>query len=124
AAKFTPRNGRVTLGVAQDGDCASVRVGDNGAGIPPQEHERIFEPFAQVGQSEHAPGGVGLGLWLARKLVELHDGRLAVNSEGEGHGAEFVTRLPLLTSLSQPEPANGNDTTQAARRRVLVVDDN
>jgi signal transduction histidine kinase/ActR/RegA family two-component response regulator len=126
AAKFTNRGGRIWLAVEQDGDEVLVRVRDSGIGIPAGEHERIFDMFVQVNASEHSRGGLGLGLALVRKLVEMHDGSISVHSEGQLQGAEFVMRLPLLTNLQPPQvdtevKAAGE---AAPRRRVLVVDDN
>ncbi|MDY6984275.1 MAG: ATP-binding protein, partial [Pseudomonadota bacterium] len=126
AAKFTNRGGRIWLTVEQDGEQAVVRVRDNGIGVPADDLGRIFDLFVQVNASEHSRGGLGLGLALVQKLVELHEGTIDVYSEGPLQGTEFVIRLPLLTNLLPPDPDHdaGNASGPASRRRVLVVDDN
>lgn len=126
AAKFTNRGGRIWLTVEQDGEQALVRVRDNGIGIPPGALTRVFDLFVQVNESEHSRGGLGLGLALVHKLVELHDGSVSVHSEGPLTGTEFVVRLPLLANLvpAQPETPAAAAQENVPRRRVLVVDDN
>lgn len=126
AAKFTNRGGRIAVTVEQDGEQAVVRVRDNGIGIPASELGRIFEMFVQGEESTHARGGLGLGLALVQKLVDLHGGTISAHSEGPMLGSEFVIRLPLLTNLVPPQAEPGADPTPgtAPRRRVLVVDDN
>ena len=128
ASKFTPEGGEIRVAVdAQDGR-ARVTVRDNGIGIPPDKLALIFEMFSQVDSSiERAHAGLGIGLTLARRLVELHGGTLDASSDGPGRGSEFAVRLsmPRLEATRVAE-ANGTDASPAerARRRVLVVDDN
>jgi CheY-like chemotaxis protein len=127
AAKFTNRGGKIWLTLEQEGDQAVVRVRDTGIGVAGNELARIFELFVQVDASLGGTrGGLGLGLPLARKLVELHEGSIAAYSKGLTHGTELVLRLPLLTNLQPglPQEPGKADTAPAARRRVLVVDDN
>ena len=133
AAKFTDRGGRVTVmlsaagepGASAPGGQAELRVRDTGVGIEPEVLARLFEPFSQADRSLHRTrGGLGLGLALVRGLTELHGGRVRASSEGPGHGAEFVVRLPLTgepAALAEPsrEPQPSKE-----RRRVLVVEDN
>jgi predicted ATPase/signal transduction histidine kinase len=96
AAKFTPAGGSVTVRVAAVGGCAEVSVRDTGAGITPDVMKRLFEPFAQAEQGlARTQGGLGLGLALAKGLVELHGGSIQARSEGPGRGSEFVVSLPL-----------------------------
>jgi PAS domain S-box-containing protein len=126
AAKYTDRGGRIRLTSRREGDQVTIRVRDNGIGIPKDAQGRIFEKFAQVDRSiERSHGGLGIGLHLARRLTELHGGTLTVNSEGPGRGSEFVVQLPQSAQF----PAY--TTKERERRnalpagfRILVVDDN
>ena len=96
AAKFTPPGGRIALSVERDGDTAAIRVSDNGMGIPKDRLGWIFDLFAQLdSRPEGASGGLGIGLSLVRRLVEMHGGTVEASSAGLGTGAEFVVRLPL-----------------------------
>ncbi len=125
AAKYTPEGGRIWLSLRQEGDAARVLVKDSGPGIPPDMLERVFELFTQVDRSlDRSQGGLGIGLTLARRLVEMHGGTLRALPHPAGDGAELEVRLPAL-----PDVAPNGDVTQPAkpevrRRDVLVVDDN
>ncbi|MCW5893058.1 MAG: response regulator [bacterium] len=125
AAKFTPAGGTVTLALARDHGGAVLHVRDTGVGIARDVLSRLFEPFAQADRTlDRSRGGLGLGLALVRSLTEMHGGTVAAYSAGPGHGAEFVVRLPLRPDdapAASPAPAR---TVPAARRRVLVVEDN
>ena len=125
AAKFTPPGGEVTLAVVRKGDTVEVCVRDSGSGIDAIFLETIFQPFVQAKQSlARTEGGLGLGLALAKGLVELHGGSISVASGGIGQGAQFTVRLPLLRAVKgwkQDGEAVATDTTS---RRVLVVEDN
>ncbi|HEX2223989.1 MAG TPA: ATP-binding protein [Thermoanaerobaculia bacterium] len=95
AAKYTEPGGRIWLTAARDGAEAVVRVRDNGIGIPPDRLAQIFEPFIQVDSSlERSQGGLGIGLTLVQRLLELHGGTVMAHSEGLGRGSELVVRLP------------------------------
>jgi len=106
---------------------AVIRVRDNGIGIAADQLPRIFELFTQVDTSlERRQSGLGIGLTLAKNLVELHGGSLEVHSAGLGQGSEFVVRLPMIDESRVPSAERkevGNDAL-AAKRRILVVDDN
>ena len=119
AAKYTPAGGHVSLRVASEGGQAVIRVKDDGAGIPPELAESIFELFVQSKRTlDRAAGGLGVGLTLVRSLVAMHDGSVQVQSEGEGKGSEFVVRLPITskqTGAEKPAPAS----PLPARRRLL-----
>ncbi len=105
AAKYTPDGGRISLSARREGALARIRVRDDGIGIPPEMLPRVFEKFSQVpGSVNRSLGGLGIGLSLARTLVELHGGSIEAMSDGEGRGAEFVVSLPAL-SPTTPEAA-------------------
>ena len=127
SAKYTERGGRIELRLTQEGNEAVVCVSDTGIGIQASDLPGLFEMFAQV--SEHrsrAQGGLGIGLSLVRKLVELHAGSVSANSPGPGRGSNFVVRLPLI----QPLPAHQHQERREpvvpphSPHRILVVDDN
>jgi PAS domain S-box-containing protein len=94
AAKYTPAGGDIRLTVRRDGDAAVISVRDSGVGIPHHMLERVFDMFTQV-DATSAHGGLGIGLTLARRLVQLHGGTIEARSAGAGEGSEFVVRLPL-----------------------------
>ncbi len=128
AAKFTPRGGRVDLEVIDEGADAVVRVTDSGIGIPPPMLTNIFEMFVQVGDDmARNEGGLGIGLTLVRRLVELHGGEAWAESAGRDQGSRFSIRLPKAPAgVPPPVPEDGTTLVVAAPgpRRVLVVDDN
>jgi PAS domain S-box-containing protein len=100
AAKYTEPGGRIELRVARHAEWAVVSVSDNGIGIPPTELPRIFELFSQVRLHQgHSEGGLGIGLSIVRKLVEMHRGTVSASSEGSGKGSTFVVRLPLIRTV-------------------------
>jgi PAS domain S-box-containing protein len=129
AAKFTPTGGRIRLEMARDeraSECV-IRVGDNGVGIDPLLLPRIFDLFVQSDPSiVRREGGLGIGLTVASRLVELHGGRIEAFSDGLGCGSEFVVHLPLLAGVDaipaplRPVAAGAADTRPL---RILVVDD-
>jgi PAS domain S-box-containing protein len=131
AAKYTDEGGAIRLEAEAVGDEVMLRVKDNGIGIPAEELRRVFDLFIQAGRSlDRAQGGLGVGLTLARSLVELHGGRIEAFSEGPGRGSEFVIHLPLGAGVIDEVHESSADVKDLAipsvskRRRVLVVDDN
>jgi PAS domain S-box-containing protein len=127
AAKFSERAGRIWLTVERNGNDAIVRVRDQGAGIRDELLPNIFDLFVQGDRSlERAEGGLGIGLTVVRKLVQMHGGTITAQSEGPGKGSEFVVRLPGLQEPTRQHPSTtGPEPTRApSSRRILVVDDN
>lgn len=126
AAKYTEPGGRIELTAAVSDSEVVVRVLDNGLGIPANALARIFEMFSQVdGNLERAQGGLGIGLTLVRRLVEMHGGTVEAHSHGKGKGSEFVVRLPFVDTAVQSGKSPGDDNLlKTAKRRILVVDDN
>jgi len=128
AARYTSEGGRLRLAVRREGREAVISLADNGIGIAPEILPRVFEMFMQGGRDPRgAQSGLGIGLALARRLVELHGGTIEVKSDGVDHGAQFTVRLPVLAA-QRPEavraPPRPNGLRSRAPRRVLVVDDN
>lgn len=128
AAKYTPRNGEICLETARHNGCAVIRVRDNGIGIAAEMLPRVFELFVQVeatpGQTQ---GGMGIGLTLAKALVELHGGSIEARSAGPGQGSEFIITMPLTEEPPKRKGSEMHDedvSAEGAARRVLVVDDN
>jgi len=136
AAKYTDESGAIWLSAGRVGDEVILRVRDNGMGIPVEELPHVFDLFIQAGRSlDRAQGGLGIGLTLARSIVELHGGRIEALSDGPGRGSEFVIHLPVFSF----QPLRGDALGEvhesfmgveaaapawSVRRRVLVVDDN
>jgi PAS domain S-box-containing protein len=126
AAKYTPHGGHIRIGAERQGDSVVIRVRDTGSGIEPQMLSRIFDLFAQVTDSlGSAQGGLGIGLTLARRLVEMHGGRIEASSDGPNRGSEFSVHLPLGDAPAARESAvESPSEASIAGRRILVVDDN
>jgi signal transduction histidine kinase/ActR/RegA family two-component response regulator len=126
AAKYTDPRGRVTLRVACEGETATVSVSDTGIGIPAGMLERVFDLFAQERDARtRAKGGLGIGLTLVKRLVEMHGGYVRVSSDGAGRGSEFVLGLPVLAAVPIVEVAGVRTVPRGgAARRVLIADDN
>jgi PAS domain S-box-containing protein len=127
AAKYTDRGGRISLSAHLEGSGqVVVRVRDNGIGIPREMLPRVFELFAQVDRSmERSEGGLGIGLTLVQRLVEMHGGAVEARSDGPGTGSEFIVRLPVAAHIAAAGPAAGAGQGGApAPRRILIVDDN
>jgi len=125
AAKFTEDGGRIEVCAERPDDYVVLRVKDTGAGMAPDLIERVFDLFAQGNRSLDRPqGGLGIGLTLARRLVEMHGGTIEARSDGPGKGSEMVVRLPVLPRISMPK----NEPEAPAKvpnrsLRLLVVDD-
>jgi signal transduction histidine kinase/ActR/RegA family two-component response regulator len=123
SAKYTNDGGEIKVRSAVDGADALIEITDNGVGISPELLPRIFDLFVQSDRTlDRAQGGLGIGLAVVKRLIEMHGGRVAAYSDGIGKGSSFEIRLPLIeqseTRVAEPE------VIQATPRRVLIVDDN
>jgi two-component system CheB/CheR fusion protein len=124
ALKYTPPGGRITVSIERVDEVALLRVRDTGQGIRTDLLARVFDLFVQEPQSlDRSRGGLGLGLALVKRLVELHDGSVAAWSAGPGQGSEFTVRLPAAAVAEVPAEAGGATARQTPPRRVLVVED-
>ena len=125
AAKFTPPGGRIDLLADRDDHEVVLRVRDSGIGIAPDLLPHVFDLFKQADHSlDRSHGGLGIGLTLVKRLVEMHGGRVQANSAGLGMGSEFEVRLPVST-ISRPQTTATAGKAQArGHLRVLVVEDN
>jgi PAS domain S-box-containing protein len=123
AVKFTPSGGRVDVEILREGQEAVLRVSDTGVGIDPETLPRVFELFAQAEQPiDRSVGGLGIGLTLSRRLVEMHGGTITAASEGRGRGAQFTVRLPV--EMGGPPPLVPVVRSADRSRQVLLVEDN
>ncbi|MET0980500.1 MAG: ATP-binding protein, partial [Telluria sp.] len=127
AAKYTPAGGRIRVSCWREEDQAMVAVTDSGVGIAPEAIGSVFDMFTQVRSSlDRAQGGLGIGLSLVRRLVELHGGRVRADSAGRGQGSTFTVSLPLRRGDRREKDvqAAGAAPDPAAPLRILIVDDN
>jgi CheY-like chemotaxis protein len=126
AVKFSRAEQRIAIELGRDGDSAVLHVDDEGVGITAELAPRIFERFVQGEQAlQRASGGLGLGLAIARNLVELHGGTIGVESEGIGRGCRFTVTLPIVEAAAAAQaPAAIEHTSSTPPTRILVVDDN
>ena len=128
AAKYTPNDGHVWLNVEQAGDTVVVRIKDTGVGIAAENLPHLFDLFYQVDRSfTRAEGGLGLGLTLVQRLVQMHGGKVEVRSDGLNRGSEFtvhLTILPVTSAVDAPRPLlESSPVLQSRGRRILVADD-
>ena len=125
AGKYTEPGGRISLTAQQDGAVVTIAVADTGVGIPAEMLPEVFDLFTQVDRSlERSHSGLGIGLSLVKRLVELHGGSVTVHSEGLGRGSDFVVRLPVAAPDAAAAPAPAGAAAAVTARRILVVDDN
>jgi CheY-like chemotaxis protein len=128
AAKYTPEGGNVWLEALAEGadGRAAIRVRDDGIGLPADLLPHVFDLFRQADRSlDRSQGGLGIGLTLVRRLVELQGGAVEARSDGPGRGSEFVVRLPLLEPAAAAEgaPWSGGEAAKPRGLRILVVED-
>ncbi len=128
AAKYTEPGGAITVDLAREDATAVVTVRDTGRGIPEPMLDKVFEMFVQVSPTiDRGTGGLGLGLTLVRRLVEMHGGTVVARSAGVGQGTSFVVRLPLpgevAAAASSPAAASASPETPIVRRRILLIED-
>ncbi len=128
AAKYTQRGGTIQLEVERSGDDAVFRVRDNGIGISADMLPKVFELFTQVERSiDRSQGGLGVGLTVVKRLVEMHGGKVEAASKGPNRGSEFTVRIPAIEAPLEAETtgdSSGENRSEGPPLRVLVVDDN
>ena len=128
AAKYSKTErggGRISVTAESNGPMVAVAINDNGVGISNAMLPRVFEMFAQVSKSiDQSEGGLGIGLALARRLVEMHDGTIEAFSEGLGKGSRFTVHLPIVGVPAGSLKTDGRARNQGAIRRILIADDN
>src|SRR5262249_12051023 len=127
-SKIPECDGTITITAERTNTTAVITVRDNGVGIAPSMLSKVFDMFTQVGRSRtQSEGGLGIGLSLAKRLVELHGGSIEARSDGMGKGSEFVVRLPVHQTARQ-ETSTPSEVQQSApglqKRRILIADDN
>jgi CheY-like chemotaxis protein len=124
AWKYTPAGGSIWVTLDLDGAEAILKVRDDGPGIPAARLESIFDLFVQASPTlARTEGGLGIGLTVVKRLLELHGGRVCAASEGPGRGAEFVARLPLARA-AEGSSSSPSTPAPATSRRILVIEDN
>jgi CheY-like chemotaxis protein len=126
AAKYMCRGGQIDLVATREESAVTISVKDTGIGIPPEMIDRIFDMFIQVDASiERAHGGLGIGLTLVKRLVEMHGGSVEAHSDGPNRGSEFIVRLPIVVELlGESHAADLDCRPLTGKRRMLIVDDN
>ncbi len=125
AVKYTPSGGTIRVRVSAEGPDAVLRVEDNGYGISPDLLPRVFDLFVQGERTlDRAQGGLGIGLTLVRRLVQLHGGTVSAFSEGPGRGSVFTVRLPKAVGPQQTERSRERPCVNRLKRRVLIIEDN
>lgn len=123
AARYTPPKGKISVRARHAGDHVEISVADNGRGMSAKSLGNVFEMFYQERESPLSGTGLGIGLTLAKKLVELHRGSIAVESAGVQQGSKFTVLLPLTSRTSSPDEAKDEEQAKS-QHRVLIVDDN
>jgi signal transduction histidine kinase/ActR/RegA family two-component response regulator len=127
ACRYMAPNGQLWVTIERSGSDAVVTITDTGIGIPPEQLASIFEMFSQVDRTNRTHGGLGIGLHLVKRLIEMHGGQVSAHSDGPGLGSRFTVRLPALpewVTIEAPRPAPASSPEARVPRRVLIVDDN
>ncbi len=123
AAKFTANGGSIWVALSKEDEYAVLKIRDTGEGIDPEDLPNIFEIYYQARDSSNS-SGLGIGLSLVQKIIELHQGTIVATSEGRGKGSEFIIKLPLTTLLNFAKEPASRGSVGRITQRVLVVDDN
>jgi PAS domain S-box-containing protein len=129
AARFTADGGHIVVAARREGGRVVLSVTDDGVGIPPDMRERVFDMFTQIEwPTQRKQDGLGIGLALVKRLVEMHDGDIEARSAGTGRGSELIVRLPIAADdraiPDRGDPGAGDAAGRARVERILVVDDN
>lgn len=126
ALKYTQKGGKIDFTCFKDDDFLILRVQDTGIGIAEDKLEHIFQPFKQLGSASRYSSGLGIGLFLTKQLVELHEGTILAKSDGANRGSTFTVHIPLHTELTKPFPVVTpvQKTLDVKTSRILIVDDN
>jgi CheY-like chemotaxis protein/two-component sensor histidine kinase len=126
SAKYTDPGGRIRVSLSREGDDAIVCIADNGIGMAPEDLGRVFDMFGQLepGKSR-SQRGLGIGLYLARRIIEMHGGTLIAASPGMGAGSTFTISLPVVSPPPESEPRSATPTTPSIPKlRIVIADDN
>lgn len=123
SAKYTPTGGNISISARREGGTVQIVVKDNGIGIDPDAINRVWDMFYQV-RRDHVRSGLGIGLTLVKRLVELHGGTVRASSEGPNKGSTFEVTLPAAQTADLPACAPCGADPENGRMRVLVIDDN
>ncbi len=125
ASKYTPAGGNIWLSAEITNGAFEIVVRDSGKGIPRERLEQIFLPFRQLDPSSHRSSGIGIGLFLTRQIVEMHDGTIRAESKGEQKGSSFIVNIPMSHDWVSPKKTSVSAVTNHQKgKRILVVDDN
>ena len=127
AAKYTPAGGRIVIAVKRESDAVAIRIRDTGIGIHAALLPKVFDLFVQGDHSlDRTAGGLGIGLTIVKRMVEMHGGSVTVTSAGAGHGSEFTVRLPAVSAdgVERDAASKQGRGNLIAGRRLLIVDDN
>jgi len=119
AIKYTPAGGSIAVVVEREGDYGVIRVSDTGTGIAPESLDNLFDLFVRASAD---PGGLGVGLAVSKRLVEMHGGSITARSEGPGRGSEFTLRWPLATAVGADRISREAESVSAAPRRIDSAD--
>jgi CheY-like chemotaxis protein len=127
AAKYTPAGGRIVIAVKREHDAVAIRIRDTGIGIDAALLPKVFDLFVQGDHSlDRTAGGLGIGLTIVKRMIEMHDGSVTVTSAGPGQGSEFTVRLPVVSAdgVERGPASKQGRGNLIAGRRLLIVDDN
>ncbi len=124
ASKYSPARSRISISAHSDGQMLHIRIADSGIGIEPHMLERIFEPFKQIDSKNRTDAGLGIGLFLTKRLTEMHGGNVSAASDGNEKGSVFTVRLPLSLQKPLENMAAPKREVVVTTTRILVVDDN